>query len=56
MFEICAPKDVEVSSAEVYGSVSDNFALKNVAFEKNRWDGNHPLGSSRVKIRESRNK
>jgi len=39
-----APKDVEVSSPEVYGSVSEKFAWYNMAFEKHRV----PLGSSRV--------
>jgi len=28
LFEIYAPKDVEVSSSEVYGSVSEKFARK----------------------------
>jgi len=45
--EICAPKDVEVSSPEVYGSFSEKLARKNMEFEK-RGGGNHPLGSSRV--------
>jgi len=35
-FEIYSPKDVEVISPEVYGSVSGKFARKNMAFEKHR--------------------
>jgi len=45
-----APKDVEVSSSEVYGSVSEKFARKNIAIEKHRGVVTTPLGSSRVKF------
>jgi len=38
--QICAPKDVEVSSPAVYGSVSEKFVWKNMAFKKHRRDGN----------------
>jgi len=39
---------VEVSSPEVYGSVSEKFARKNMAFEKHMGVITTPLGSSRV--------
>jgi len=47
LFEIYSPKDVEVSSPEIYGSVSEKFARTKMAFKKHR-GGIHPLGSSRV--------
>jgi len=41
-FEISAPKDVEVSSIEVYGTFLENSRGKYMAFEKHRGLGNHP--------------
>jgi len=36
MFEMYSPKDVEVSSPEVYGSVSEKCARKKMVSEKHR--------------------
>jgi len=55
-FEIYSPKDVEVSSPEVYGSVSEKVARKKYGVWKTQGEvGNHPLGSSRVKNTPGRN-
>jgi len=42
-FEIYSPKDVEVSSPEVYVSVSETFARKKYGVCKTQGGGNHPL-------------
>jgi len=48
---------VEVSSLEIYGSVSETCARKNMAFGKHRGAGNHPhLGSSRANVEGKENR
>jgi len=47
---MCAPKGVEVSSSEVYGSVSEKCARTKMTFEKRRGGVvTTILGSSRIK-------
>jgi len=47
--DIFSPKDVEVSSPEVYGCVSETFSWKQYGVWKTHGGGNHRPRSSTVK-------